>query len=92
MRELEAYVGTLGQLRACLYYAQKLMTYCQEGQLFADEETLDDALAEQLMEDVEMLSQDCFYGRCLGFQVRSYWGFFTVHLELCLLLVMRSTS
>ncbi|KAL8612264.1 hypothetical protein ACOMHN_038176 [Nucella lapillus] len=68
MKELEAYVATLGQLRACLYYAQKLMTYCQAGQLFADEETLDDALAEQLMTDVEMLSQDCFYGRCLGFQ------------------------
>lgn len=69
MKELEAYVAALGQLRACLYYAQKLMTYCQAGYLFADEETLDDALAEQLMTDVEMLSQDCFYGRCLGFQV-----------------------
>lgn len=69
MKELEAYVATLGQLRACLYYAQKLMTYCQPGNLFADEETLDEAVAEQLMADVEMLSQDCFYGRCLGFQV-----------------------
>lgn len=69
MKELEAYVATLGQLRACLYYAQKLMIYCQAGNLFADEELLDDALAEQLMTDVEMLSQDCFYGRCLGFQV-----------------------
>ena len=69
LKELEAYVSTLGQLRACLYYSLKLMMYCQAGVLFADEEALDDALADQLMMEVEMLSQDCFYGRCLGFQV-----------------------
>lgn len=71
MKELEAYVTTLGQLRACLYYGQKLMNYCQAGHLFADEETLDDSLAELLMTEVEMLSADCFYGRCLGFQVHN---------------------
>ncbi|XP_067674831.1 hormone-sensitive lipase-like [Haliotis asinina] len=67
-KEVEAYVSTIGQLRACLYYANKLINYCQDGNLFADEENLNENIAEQLMEEVEMLNQDCFYGRCLGFQ------------------------
>ncbi|ESO99938.1 hypothetical protein LOTGIDRAFT_113239 [Lottia gigantea] len=68
LKELEAYVQTVGQLRACLYYAQQVMNYCQEGSLFADEETLDHQVADKLMMEFEMLNQDCFYGRCLGFQ------------------------
>ncbi|XP_041373869.1 hormone-sensitive lipase-like [Gigantopelta aegis] len=67
-KEVEAYVATLGQLRACLYYAQKLMSYCTNGNLFADEDSLNNNVAEQLLSDVETLNEDCFYGRCLGFQ------------------------
>ncbi|XP_061189140.1 hormone-sensitive lipase-like [Saccostrea echinata] len=67
-KELEAYVICLGQLRATLYYAQKLVVYSQEGSLFADEDNLNDPVVERLMEEVESLGQNCFYGRCLGFQ------------------------
>ena len=67
-RELESYVSALGQLRAVLYYALKLVNYCQDGELFADESKLNSAIAESLMMEVESLSQECFFGRCLGFQ------------------------
>ncbi|KAI0220041.1 Hormone-sensitive lipase [Lamellibrachia satsuma] len=69
-RELDAYVTTLGQLRACLYYLQRLSAYCKEGCLFPEPETLTEqySTAERLMLEVESLSQEPFYGRCLGFQ------------------------
>jgi len=71
-RELEAYVTVLGQLRACLYYLQKLLLYCMDGSLFPDEKSLSPEeyhTAEYLMKDFESLCQEAFYGRCLGFQV-----------------------
>ena len=73
-REIDAYVTTLGQLRACLYYLQKLVTFCKDGELFADPEALSNdnsefESAESLMMEFESLSQETFYGRCLGFQV-----------------------
>lgn len=68
-KELEAYVSVLGQLRAGLHYAQKLMPFCDQGSLFANEEYLDNDFAENILKEVECLSQDCFYGRSLGFQV-----------------------
>ena len=74
-KEVEAYVATLGQLRACLYYAQKLMSYCMGGNLFADEDSINNNIAEQLLSDVETLNEDCFYGRCLGFQVYCVYPF-----------------
>jgi hormone-sensitive lipase len=69
-KELEAYISVLGQLRASLHFANKLMPYCDPGDLFANEDNLDNEVTESLLKEVEMLSQDCFYGRCLGFQVR----------------------
>ena len=72
-RELAAYVAVLGQLRACLYYLQKLVLYCMDGSLFPDENTLSAEeyhTAEYLMKEVETLCQEPFYGRCLGFQVK----------------------
>lgn len=71
-RELEAYVTVLGQLRACLYYLQKLVLFCMDGSLFPDENTLSPEeyhTAEYLLKDFESLCQEAFYGRCLGFQV-----------------------
>ena len=71
-RELTAYVTTLGQLRACIYYLEKLTLYCDEGALFPNEETMTSEEyreAEMMMFEVESLRQECFYGRCLGFQV-----------------------
>jgi hormone-sensitive lipase len=70
-KELEAFVTTLGQLRACLYYLQQLVQYCNEGELFPDENTLSPEryqVAERLLQEIEYLSQESFYGRCLGFQ------------------------
>lgn len=67
-KELEAYVSVLGQLRASLHFANKLIPYCDPGDLFANEDNLDNEVAESLLKEIEMLSQDCFYGRCLGFQ------------------------
>lgn len=71
-RELCAYVNTIGQLRALLYYLCRLITYCRDGDLFPDENELSPDeynIAERLMMEVETLSQETFYGRCLGFQV-----------------------
>ena len=71
-RELDAYVTTLGQLRACLHYLQKLASYCRKSELFPSEDFLSQEeykIAEDLMLEVESLSQETFYGRCLGFQV-----------------------
>ena len=73
-RELVAYVTTLGQLRACMYYLDKLIQYCGEGALFPNEKELSSSQIEEcdeLLKEVETLDQDCFYGRCLGFQVCS---------------------
>ncbi|WAR05478.1 LIPS-like protein [Mya arenaria] len=63
LKELEAYVETLGQLIACLGYLQKLMSVSVPGELFMDEGVGDDLLLQ-----VEMLNTDCFYSRCLGLQ------------------------
>lgn len=84
-RELEAYVTTLGQLRACLYYLQKLIKFCGQGMLFPDEETMSEEeyrVAESLMIEVETLSQDTFYGRCLGFQVNEFPTFYSISWQL----------
>ena len=72
-QELSAYVTVLGQLRACLYYLQKLILYCMDGSLFPDESVLSSEeyhTAEYLMKEVESLCQEPFYGRCLAFQVK----------------------
>lgn len=77
-RELTAYVTSLGQLRAMIFYLERLMDFCEEGELFPDEEIMEEdeyKQAENLMMEVESLALDCFYGRCLGFQVS-----FLVHL------------
>ncbi|KAH9495219.1 DDB1- and CUL4-associated factor 8 [Bulinus truncatus] len=67
-KELESYVSALGQLRGVLYYSIKLINYCNDGELFADEESLNNEVADQLVLEVETLCQEPFYGRCLGFQ------------------------
>ncbi|KAJ8316188.1 hypothetical protein KUTeg_006202 [Tegillarca granosa] len=46
-KELESYVETLGQLRACLYYAQRLIAFCDEGNLIADEDNLNNPVADK---------------------------------------------
>jgi hormone-sensitive lipase len=68
MKELEGYVAVLGQLRALLYYSLKIMTHCPQGMLIPDD-SVNEEFVDQMLMDVEMLSVECFYGRCLGFQV-----------------------
>ena len=73
-KELEAFVTVLGQLRACIFYIQKLSEYCINGQLFPDVNQLsEDAydVASNLMVEIEALCQEPFYGRCLGFHVNT---------------------
>lgn len=67
-RELECYVAVLGQLRACLYFSCQLMAYCPKDSLFIDKDGLKDPIAFRLLKEFDSLGQDCFYGRCLGFQ------------------------
>ena len=65
-KDLECYVETLGQLTACLHYLKQLMSYCTDGELFL----LDDSVVgDSLLLQLEMINTDCFYGRCVGFQV-----------------------
>ncbi|CAH1797098.1 unnamed protein product [Owenia fusiformis] len=68
VKELDAYVKVLTQLRAVLHYLQKLVSYCKDGDLFAQEEMLKDEAAEKLLVESEGLDQEAFYGRCVGFQ------------------------
>ena len=71
-REIEVNVTMFGQLRACLFYLEKLVLYCEDGDLFPNEELLSEKeyqSAEKLMYEVESLNPESFYGQCLGFQV-----------------------
>ena len=69
IKELESYVMVLGQLRDVLRYARKLMNYSPKGQLWPSEKLLDTAVADEIQMEMDMIDQECFYGRALGFQV-----------------------
>ncbi|KAJ1133164.1 hypothetical protein NDU88_011461 [Pleurodeles waltl] len=63
--ELEAYCTALTQLRALVYFAQKLLTANRHGNLFFEE---DRGLSEEFLKEYCTMHKGCFYGRCLGFQ------------------------
>ncbi|XP_075439963.1 hormone-sensitive lipase-like isoform X2 [Ascaphus truei] len=65
--ELEAYGAALTQLRALLCFAQRLLTANQHGDLFFRQER---GLSEEFLREYSTMHKGCFYGRCLGFQVR----------------------
>lgn len=65
IREIEAYASALGQLRVILGYAQKLLAYSPDGSLFPT----DDQFPHEVILEMQALDRECFYGRCLGFQV-----------------------
>ncbi|XP_072122379.1 hormone-sensitive lipase-like isoform X1 [Mobula birostris] len=65
LMEIEAYSSALRQLRALLYFAQKLLTESRQGNLFSDEER---GLSEEFLRESNSMHKGCFYGRCLGFQ------------------------
>ncbi|XP_067874541.1 hormone-sensitive lipase isoform X2 [Heterodontus francisci] len=63
--EIEAYCSALCQLRALLYFAQRLLTANKHGDLFFGEEK---GLSEEFLHESNSMHKGCFYGRCLGFQ------------------------
>lgn len=64
---MEAYCSALCQLRALLYLAQGLLNDNAHGQLLSHE---DGGLSEKFAQEYISMHKACFYGRCLGFQVR----------------------
>uniref|UniRef100_H9H6M4 Lipase E, hormone sensitive type n=1 Tax=Monodelphis domestica TaxID=13616 RepID=H9H6M4_MONDO len=71
LAELEAYLAALTQLRALAYYAQRLLAANQPGGLFFEG---DGGLSADFLREYGTLHKGCFYGRCLGFQVRATGG------------------
>ncbi|KAM5209880.1 hormone-sensitive lipase isoform 2-T2 [Hipposideros larvatus] len=65
LAELEAYLIALTQLRALTYYAQRLLTTNQPGELFFEG---DEGITADFLREYVTLHKGCFYGRCLGFQ------------------------
>ncbi|XP_072912105.1 hormone-sensitive lipase [Hemitrygon akajei] len=65
LMEIEAYSSALRQLRALLYFAQKLLADSRQGNLFSNEER---GLSEEFLRESNSMHKGCFYGRCLGFQ------------------------
>ncbi|XP_066843120.1 LOW QUALITY PROTEIN: hormone-sensitive lipase [Anser cygnoides] len=65
--ELEAYGAALAQLRALLCLAQRVLARSEPGCLFPPEES---GLSEAVLKEYSTMHNGCFYGRCLGFQVR----------------------
>nr|XP_014345780.1 PREDICTED: hormone-sensitive lipase [Latimeria chalumnae] len=63
--EIEAYCTALTQLRALVYFAQRLLTANRHGNLFFEE---DRGLSEEFVKEYTTMHKGCFYGRCLGFQ------------------------
>ncbi|XP_059497309.1 hormone-sensitive lipase isoform X2 [Stegostoma tigrinum] len=63
--EIEAYCSALCQLRALVYFAQRLLTANKHGDLFFGEEK---GLSEDFLHESNSMHKGCFYGRCLGFQ------------------------
>ncbi|NP_001403035.1 hormone-sensitive lipase isoform 6 [Homo sapiens] len=65
LAELEAYLAALTQLRALVYYAQRLLVTNRPGVLFFEG---DEGLTADFLREYVTLHKGCFYGRCLGFQ------------------------
>ncbi|MGH0183086.1 UNVERIFIED_CONTAM: hypothetical protein FKN15_011190 [Acipenser sinensis] len=65
--ELESYCSALCQLRALVYFAQRLLTANRHGDLFFLEER---GLSEEFVRQYASMHKGCFYGRCMGSQVR----------------------
>ncbi|XP_041091129.1 hormone-sensitive lipase-like isoform X3 [Polyodon spathula] len=63
--ELESYCSALCQLRALVYFAQRLLTANRHGDLFFLEER---GLSEEFVRQYASMHKGCFYGRCMGFQ------------------------
>lgn len=65
--EMEAYCNALRQLRALLHLAQQLLHDNAHGELSSLQ---DRDLSRRFVHEYSSMHKACFYGRCLGFQVR----------------------
>lgn len=65
-REIESCAHLFASLDACFSHLEKLVTVSEKGDLFPK----DDYPQEEILLSSENINQYCFYGRCLGFQVR----------------------
>ncbi|NXR18681.1 LIPS lipase, partial [Cinclus mexicanus] len=72
--------AALGQLRALLVLAGKMAAVSKPGCLFPDggeeeeEEEEEEGISEVVLREYSTMHNGCFYGRCLGFQVRAFRG------------------
>lgn len=66
--EMEAYCNALCQLRALMYLARRMLHDNHHGDLFFHDES---GLSETFVREYSSMHKGCFYGRCLGFQVRT---------------------
>ncbi|NWI36324.1 LIPS lipase, partial [Picathartes gymnocephalus] len=80
--------AALGQLRALLVLAGKMAELSKPGCLFPDgekvlkeeneeeeeEEEEEEGISEVVLREYSTMHNGCFYGRCLGFQVRGEAG------------------
>jgi len=69
LKELDSYVQALGQLRDVLHYARKLIGLCAPGELVPRESELNSEFVNEIQMEMDMIDQEYFYGRTLGFQV-----------------------
>lgn len=83
--EMKAYCMALCQLRALLYLAQRLLNNNKHGQLHSLE---DEGLSRRFINEYTSMHKACFYGRCLGFQVRGFVHVLCPHSCLLKLYVM----
>lgn len=65
-REIEACGHVMASLGTCLQHLKTLLSWSDSGDLFPAELHS----PEELLLQAENINQYCFYGRCLGFQVR----------------------
>lgn len=65
-REVESCGQLLASLGTCLHHLQTLLSWAAPGELFPT----DEHSPEELFSQADTINQYCFYGRCLGFQVR----------------------
>ncbi|NWU88332.1 LIPS lipase, partial [Onychorhynchus coronatus] len=80
------FAAALGQLRAVLCLAGRMLQVARPGSLFPDgdeaegereaggkeeeEEEEKEGMSELVLREYSTMHNGCFYGRCLGFQVR----------------------
>lgn len=66
-REIESCAHLFASLSSCFDHLVTLISWNNEGELFPKE----DHTPEEILAQSDTINQYCFYGRCLGFQVKN---------------------